>query len=504
MTDAAASKFVLVAGTRVCDFVMSDREVDYIQGPLGSGKTRALCARIMRHAQQQRISKITNLRMSRWYIARNTYPDLKTTTIRTWLEMFPEHIYGRFNWGQPPCHKLKFGDISLEVDFLALDKPEDIRKLRSTEYTGGAYNELPFIEKELFDEGTSRLRYPGMEHGGSAWHGIIADGNAPDEDHWIAWMTGQIDLPPNLTADEVNSLRWPDHWGLHMQPPAVLEIRDEHKTIKGYEVNPYAENLENLPPDYYTKQLPGKKKAWIDSRLRNVVALVVDGSPVYPEFVAEVHVAREALRPIPKVTLVVGLDFGRQPAAVFMQAANNRVYVQYELLGHNESSVTFAPKVRRFIAEKYPEWDIAEDVRFYGDPKGQDKGQQSERTSYEIFEANGMRVRPPPGLKQNDITTRVSAVTSVHLELHDGSPRYVLSPLCRTLKVAKAGRYHLVKEDDGVLRPKKDKYSNPADAEQYGILGLGEGRKMVGLRPIGDLHAIKAYSGRKTMRRNVG
>ena len=91
--------------------------------------------------------------MSRWLIARNTYPDLKTTTIRTWLEMFPEHIYGRFNWGQPPSHKIRFADVSLEVDFIALDKPEDVRKLRSTEYTGGAYNELPFIEKELFDEG---------------------------------------------------------------------------------------------------------------------------------------------------------------------------------------------------------------------------------------------------------------------------------------------------------------------------------------------------------------
>src|SRR5882757_1567073 len=378
MTDAGLSQFELVAGTQVCEFVVSDREVDIIQGPLGSGKTRALCARIMRHAQQQRISKITGFRMSRWFLARNTYPDLKTTTIRTWLEMFPEHVYGRFNWGQPPSHKIRFGDVSLDIDFLALDKPEDVRKLRSTEYTGGAFNELPFIEKEIFDEGTSRLRYPGASHGGSAYHGIIADANAPDEDHWLAWITGQIDLPPNLTEDEKASYAWPDHWGFYKQPPAVLEIRDMHGVVTGYEVNPDAENLKNLPPGYYAKQLFGKKKAWIDSRLRNVVALVIDGSPVYPEFVTDVHVAREALRPIPGVTLTVGLDFGRQPAAIFMQAANNRVYVQHELLGHNESSVTFAPKVKRFIADHYPDWSL-NDVHFFGDPKGRDKGQQSER-----------------------------------------------------------------------------------------------------------------------------
>jgi hypothetical protein len=64
--------------------------------------------------------------------------------------------------------------------------------------------------------------------------------------------------------------------------------------------------------------------------------------------------------------------------------------------------------------------------------------------------------------------------------MYDGRPRFVLSPLCRTLKVAMAGRYHLVKEEDGELKPKKDRYSNPADALQYGVLGLGEGRKMIG------------------------
>jgi hypothetical protein len=500
MSDDGHSRFELVAGTQVCEFVVSDREVDIIQGPLGSGKTRALCARIMRHAQQQRVSKLTGFRMSRWFLARNTYPDLKTTTIRTWLEMFPEQVYGRFNWGQPPSHKIRFGDVSLDIDFLALDKPEDVRKLRSTEYTGGAFNELPFIEKEIFDEGTSRLRYPGISHGGSAWHGIIADANAPDEDHWLAVMTGQVDFPPNLTEDEKTAFQWPDHWGFYKQPPAVLEVRDTHNTITGYEVNQDAENLANLPPGYYAKQLFGKKKAWIDSRLRNVVALVVEGSPVYPEFVVEVHVAREALRPIPGVTLTVGLDFGRQPAAIFMQGANNRVYVQYELLGHNEGAVTFAPKVKRFIAEKYPAWEM-ENVNFWGDPKGQDKGQADERTAYDIFRANGMVVRPPPSLKQNMIETRVSAVTNVHNEMHDGKPRYVMSPLCRTLKVAKAGRYHLIKEDDGVLRPKKDRYSNPADAEQYGILGLGEGRKMIGLPPVGSLKPVRTWNRRKSMRR---
>ncbi|BEV44409.1 hypothetical protein [Afipia carboxidovorans] len=497
---ADVQQFCVQGGTELAKFLVSNKVVDIVQGPLGSGKTRALCARIMRHAQQQRKSKITGLRMSRWALSRNTYPDLKRTTIRTWLEMFPEHIYGRFNWGQPPVHKIRFGDVYLEVDFFALDKADDVGKLRSTEYTGIAFNEIPFIEKELFDEAQSRLRYPGAEHGGSEYHGVIADANAPDEDHWLALMTGQIDLPPNLTEQERAEYVWPEDWGFYYQPPAVIETKDANGRVIGYAVNPRAENLHNLPPNYYAKMIPGKTKAWIDSRLRNVVALVVDGSPVYPEFKVDVHVAREALRYLPHSGLAVGLDFGRQPAAIFGQAANNRVYVQNELLGFNEGAVTFAPKVKRFIAEKYPDVKL-EDVQFWGDPKGQDKGQADERTAYDIFAANGMNVRPAPNLKNNMIETRVAAVTSVHNEMHDGAPRYVLSPMCRTLKVAKAGRYHLVKEEDGVLRPKKDRYSNPCDAEQYLILGLGEGDRMVGRDPANRPKAVNTNKGRRSMRR---
>jgi hypothetical protein len=243
--------------------------------------------------------------------------------------------------------------------------------------------------------------------------------------------------------------------------------------------------------------LPGKKKSWIDSRMRNVIALVIDGSPVWPQFAVETHVAREALRPVEGHEVVVGLDFGRQPAAIFMQAINNRVLVQYELLGLNEGAVTFAPKVKRFLADKYPDFD----VRLVGDPKGRDMGQNDDKTAYEIFGNNGLPVSPAPNLKQNMIATRVDAVTAVLTEMYDGRPRFVLSPLCRTLKVAMAGRYHLVKEEDGELKPKKDRYSNPADALQYGVLGLGEGRKMTGRPPLGSLKPAQVWNRRKTMRR---
>ena len=100
-------------------------------------------------------------------------------------------------------HVWSFGDVRCEIDFIGLDKDEDIRKLRSTEYTGLFFDELEFIEKTLFDEARSRLRYPPEEHGGPTWCGVCAATNAPPEDHWLPIMTGQVEFPPGLSDDEI-------------------------------------------------------------------------------------------------------------------------------------------------------------------------------------------------------------------------------------------------------------------------------------------------------------
>jgi len=492
------TEFDFVAGSEVAKFIASNNQVDYIQGPLGSGKTVALLLRAMRHAQEQAPSPIDKIRYSRWGIVRNTLPDLKRSTVKTWLELFPEHVYGRFNAAPGFMqHRIRYNDIDGEFHFMSLDKIEDVRKLRSTEFTGILFNELPFMAKEIFDEAHSRLRFPPERHGGPTWCGILADGNAPDEDSWLAMMTGQVDLPPGLLPDEIVQYHWPSAWGFYKQPPAVLEDFNARGELVGYTVNPAAENLRNLRAGYYEQQLVGKSRAWIESRLMNRVALVVEGQPVWPMFRREYHVAKEPLRPGENHDVIVALDFGRVfPAALFAQEINQRIFVQYEMLGFNEPASTFAPRVQRFLTQHYPEFN----VRFVGDPKGADKGQATEQSSYDIFRSHDMPVAPAP-VKQNDIATRTEAVAYILNDNPRGHNRLVISPLCRTLIVGMAGRYHLVREDDGELRPKKDKYSNLCDALQYLCLGLGEGRRMVGLKPIGQVVPVKIYGGRKSMRR---
>jgi hypothetical protein len=499
--------FEVAAGTKLCDFILSNNETDVICGPLGSGKTHGLFARLMRHAQEQRPSTRDGLRKSRWAVVRTTYPDLKKSTIRTWTELVPEHVYGPMNWSVPPSHRLKFphptGDgtiVQCEVDFMALDKPEDVRKLRSTEYTGIVFNELQYIDKTIWDEASSRLRYPSKDEGGATWRGIFGDANAPDDDHWLAIMTGMVELPPGLTDEEAIALgKWPDEWGFYLQPPALIELSDQHGVVSGYKTNPYAENISNLDDDYYSKQIIGKSKAWIDSRLMVRVVLVVEGSPVYPMFRREVHIGNEVLKPNSLYDVDVGLDFGRSPAALFSQSINNRVLIQYEMIGSNEGAAVFAPKLKRFIARHYPDHALSR-FHFWGDPKGQDRGQADERTAYEIFAANDMPVRAPPNLKQNMIATRVDAMAHLLGEMSDGKPRHLSSPMCRTYNVGMQGRYFNEKDETGELRPCKNKYSHVCNAAEYMVLGLGEGRRMTGRPQVGSLAPVKVFQ-RRSMRR---
>ena len=70
------------AGPVVEAYHASDSFVRGLMGPVGSSKSSASCVEIFRRACEQKPSN--GVRRSRWAIIRNTYPELKSTTIKTW------------------------------------------------------------------------------------------------------------------------------------------------------------------------------------------------------------------------------------------------------------------------------------------------------------------------------------------------------------------------------------------------------------------------------------
>ena len=71
-------------------FLQSNAFVRGLMGPVGSGKSYACAAEIMLRAVRQKPSPQDGVRYTRFVIVRNSYPELKTTTIKTWQELFPE------------------------------------------------------------------------------------------------------------------------------------------------------------------------------------------------------------------------------------------------------------------------------------------------------------------------------------------------------------------------------------------------------------------------------
>src|SRR5688572_6838004 len=122
-------------------------------GPVGSSKSSACWMELLDRAMRQKPDP-RGLRRTRAAILRNTYPELKSTTIKTVLEWCPKL---EMKWDSPITGKLDMWlpdktRVQLEVIFLALERPEEVDKIGSLEITFGWVNEVREVAKAVFDK----------------------------------------------------------------------------------------------------------------------------------------------------------------------------------------------------------------------------------------------------------------------------------------------------------------------------------------------------------------
>lgn len=453
-------------------FLTDRSRVRIIQGPIGSGKSVSCDIAIYKMAIEQEVHD--GKRRTKALVVRDTYSKLEETTIPTWLAWFPEERFGRFYWSKPFKHEVRIGNVELDVLFVALEDSKDIEFFRSFECTIVYFNELQYIDRALFDEAVTRVgRFPRIIDGGPSWWGVIADMNAPPSDHWVPIMRGDVPAPDWMTEDQKRSLRKPDDWRFFVQPPGMLEVIGEKGSVLGYETNPGAENLKFLPAGYYPDLIKGKTRSWIDSTVMNRCTVLVDGKPVYSDFRREVHVAAEPLKPIPGLPIVIGHDFGRQPAALFLQNLRGRWYALHELIGVDMGASKFGPILKAEMAQRY----AGHQFQIWGDPSGDFRGQADEKTPFQIYRSLGIPVRPAPS---NLRTIRMQATEAVLTRMVEGVPALIVSPTCTTYIAGMAGGYHFrrlaVSGERYSDEPEKNQYSHVCEAGEYAFLGGGEGR----------------------------
>ena len=462
-----------------------------IRGPVGSGKSVACCVEVFRRSLEQKKNK-EGIRKSRWAVIRNTNPQLRTTTIKTWLDWFPEDLWGKFHWSVPYTHHVQKNDLDMEIIFLALDRPEDVKKLLSLELTGVWINEAREIPKSIIDACTMRVgRYPSMRDGGASWSGVIADTNAPEEDHWWPIMAGEVPIPDHIPKEQATMLVKPDNWGFFTQPSAMIENYDDKGEVKDYSMNKEAEIAKNILATYYPNLIRGKTKSWIDVYVMNRLGAIQDGKPVYPQFVSETHIATEEIPIAIGVPLYIGLDFGLTPSAVFGQKVRGRWLIQSEIVAIDMGIVRFAELLRQEIATRF----AGLDVTIIGDPAGDFRAQTDESTPFQILRGAGLRAMPAPS---NSVDLRLESVSSQLTKMSDGKPAFLIDRRCPMLIKGFQGGYAYrrmqvsgERYDD---KPEKNMYSHIHDALQYLLLGAGEGRELIsGQKPLQSFNARKGY-----------
>jgi hypothetical protein len=444
----------------------------------------------MHRRQLLQAPNLRGFRMSRWAVVRNTNPMLKTTTIKTyedWLK--PEH-YGAIKMAPPPFeHEIDMAlpdgtRLIVEVLFLSLDRPEDMRKLLSLELTGAFTNETRELPKTIIDGITQRLRrYPAVKDGGASWSGLLMDTNAPDEDHWWPIMAGEAPPPEGMSEQDLKNLIKPANWEFFTQPGAMIERRAKGKHL-GYEINPEGENHQNLDPKYYTEMITGKSHEWIQVYVLNELGSVADGRPVTSDFSREVHVSPIPLEPVPDVKLIVGMDFGLTPAMAIMQRVRGRWLVLREIVLADAGAIDAARHLTRVLADEFPGWKVAV---LWGDPAGDARVGTDRRTPFQIMRAAGFPARP---VETNDPEIRRAAGQSVLRRMEEGAPAVIFDPSCKVLIAGLSGAwcYKRVRSANGESfedDPMKNRYSHICEAWEYALVGGGEARAALGRKAGG-------------------
>ncbi|WP_448207280.1 hypothetical protein [Azospirillum sp. sgz302134] len=431
---------------------LADRSyVAGIMGPIGSAKTSTALMKVIAHAVEMPEHRGT--RYSRFVIIRDTYRRLGQTVLKSWHKRVPRE-FGKFNDGgthAPSVHHLRFAlqdrtTVDCEVIFAAVGDQDVEDFCRGFEITGGYVNEADRVAPELLVHLPGRCgRYPDNTMGGCPWRGIWLDFNAPDTESHLYRDFVEAPLPG---------------YRLYVQPSGL---------------SPQAENVGNLPPGYYETEARGKPDWWVRRFIRNEWGYSREGKPVYPEWIDQLHVAREPLEPVRGVQLVIGGDAGLTPAAAICQHMPTGQLRALDEVVYEGGAVGFSEALMGRL--RLRGWDGMETVGIC-DPAAAARASTDERTWMDVMRARTRfpwRVAPT-----NALGARLDAVRVPLTRLIDGAPGLLLSPRCTVLRKGfnSGYAYKRIRSAGGETyteEPAKNAFSHPHDALQYAALGGGAG-----------------------------
>ncbi|WP_105133481.1 hypothetical protein [Burkholderia sp. BE12] len=434
--------------------------LDWIVGPVGSGKTTGIFMKLIFMAQMQAPSPIDGIRRSRCVVVRNTAPQLRDTTIKSFMYWFKDGQAGKWK-ATDKDFVLRYGDVECEVMFRPLDTPDDINRVLSLEVTFAIIDEFVELPQAIVEALSARCgRYPPEIEGGATNWGMWGASNPGMESVWWYPMLeeeARDQLPPDQEV--------PENWTYFKQPSGFSEE---------------AENTANLPGkrDYYTNLAKGKTKHWIKQFIEVEWGYSLVGKPVYPMFNRDFHVSKRILVPNRSRQLVAGYDPGMRSALVLGQYDDSvgRVLVFDEIVLEDfATDRMIAEKLKPLLMRKY----VGFEFLIVPDPASVNESQAKQGSSVITELKKHFAVHYDT---DNSIESRIAPVQYYMMRLTGDGPALTIDPACIKLTRALTGGYKYTVSKTDVQRevPDKSMHSHVANAFEYLVRYFRRGEERAG------------------------
>jgi len=371
-----------------------------LRGPIGSGKSSACCIELFSNAVEQ--EPFNGIRKTKMGIIRNTYGELKTTTIKTWLNWFGDltrivyssPIIGIMNFDLPDGTK-----VECELVFVSQDRPKDIARLLSLELTAAWINEAREVPETALDV-TGRIdRYPDFKKEvGATYPVLLMDTNSCDVSCWYHTYSEKLK---------------PEGYTFFDQPGAL--IRTTYDKEISYAPNPEAENIENLKSgyDYYLRQIPGKYMEWVEVYVLNMYGSGSPGNRIYHNYSPLNHTEKEFDPGLP-IHWTNDFNFAPLSSAIIQIDKDENIYCVDEIIIYHADPLQSAIE----FADRYKD-NKNLSIHIYGDASGHVGQKHGQISNYikirKYLEEQGFIIkmhvpRSNPGIRdgQNAVRAKIS------------------------------------------------------------------------------------------------
>jgi hypothetical protein len=453
-------------------YIQSTADVSLITGPGGSGKTTASVKKALFETVRVHPGP-DGLRRYVLGIWRQAYVNLWNATIKSWWKILPEELPGSHWVGsspRPAVHTIRFRDqwsvshgseLELVAQFRAFGDDANPEDLLGNECTDAYFNEMSTMPEALVIAMVDRVgRDPPREIIKRSGR-MFGDSNAPD----------------------VTNFCYRDFY--ETPKPGYVLFRQPGGLDAG------AENIQAMGREYYenSARVNAHRPWWVKRMVHARPGFTRDVKVIYENFDYEVNVSRATLAPLRALPVLVGIDGGFTPAAVYMQEhGDGQLRILGEVALERGAAAELARAMLAYEARRFPNMPGAVAFEFF-DTADPSTAAGEEKAGQEGLEEGSFRQKLSAILGRqvhcaatNELSVRISALgDKVDLNLGAGRPGLLIDPSCKVIVrgLSQTFHYRVTKGSNDIAAIAKTPDSHACEAAQYGAMkcGTSEARK---------------------------